>query len=686
MSRHRAKNRTNKLRAARHRRRPQHHVTTWLGAGALTVGVGAALAAGSGIAHADGGSGPSTTSRSNGTPSSGLAGATTSPGSVGSSAPSDPARSGAPAETTAGPLVVLKKPAPLAAAGIKHSVAADGSGGATVKAFSAAPSSAPPVSPPTVLPSSIAARGTVAPSVTAAATTSSVSTASVTAAVTPAPSLQPAPSVPPAATVPVAPLQSPLQSLLNQIVNAALVLTAMNPTTPTPTTPLQLVVFVVAQWLEDTLNPAGIPRAATPVVGSANPTTGSVAFQPKFTDAAAAPLAYTVSTDPTRGTVTVNPDGTYIFRPTQASRLQAPAGGGVANVTVTAFNGAQTATQNIPVPIMPASPQVLATVEAANGNTVTINSTGSQLIITPRSSVYSDDMVKVFDTYSDTVTAKFLVGPTVPIDAAITPDGLAAYIANPGSAACPTCGTVGTVSEVSLLTDTVIATIPVGYNPQGVAVGPANTPAAGKVYVANSCDGGESACQSGQGTVSVISTATNKVIATLKVGPNGFDLAASPNGKFVYVHNEDGTVSVIDTTMNRVTETLQTDAEGLSYGPGPTLAVSPNGKYVYVIGWHNSFTNYVLDVITTATGFADTEVPLTGYPDAIAVSPDGSVVYVADGGTTNAPGTTVDVISTATDKVIDTITVGRDPTGIAVSPDGSQLFVSTGDGLTVVGI
>lgn len=567
-----------------------------------------------------------------------------------------------------------KQPASTAVAQIKHGAAAIPSGGAAANPFSSTSLSLAPFSSPfssTVHPS-LAAVSEVTQSVTeATATTPSVSMAVVSAAVTPT------------ATVPV----SPPQTLLNQIVNAALVLTGMNPKTPTPNNPVQLLVFSVAQWLEDTLNPAGIPHAGTPVVGSPNPTTGTVSFEPVFSDAAGAPLAYTASTDPSQGTVTVNPDGRgFIFRPTQGSQLQAPPGGTVAEVTVTAFNGTQTATQNIPLIITPVTPVVLATVEAANGNTVTVNSNGSQLVITPRFSVYSDDKVKVFDTYSDTVIASFLVGPTVLIDAAITPDGLAAYITHPGTEACPGCGTPGTVSEVALLNDAVLATIPVGYNPEGVAIGPANTPAAGKVYVANSCDGAESACQSGVGTVSVISTATNKVIATVKVGPMDYDLAVSPDGQFVYVQNEDGTVSVINTAMNRVVETVQTDAEGLSYGPGPTLAVSPDGKYVYVIGWHNSFSNYVLDVITTSTGFADTEVHLTGYPDAIAVSPDGSVVYVADGGTTYVPGTTVDVISTATDKVINTITVGRDRTGITVSPDGSQLYVSTGDGLWVVGV
>lgn len=60
------------------------------------------------------------------------------------------------------------------------------------------------------------------------------------------------------------------------------------------------------------------------------------------------------------------------------------------------------------------------------------------------------------------------------------------------------------VSVLDTATNTVVATIPVGSAPRGVAVHPAGT----FVYVANN----------GSGTVSVLDTATNTVIATVTVG------------------------------------------------------------------------------------------------------------------------------------------------------------------------
>jgi len=115
-----------------------------------------------------------------------------------------------------------------------------------------------------------------------------------------------------------------------------------------------------------------------------------------------------------------------------------------------------------------------------------------------------------------------------------------AYITNEGSS---------TVSVIDTATNTVIATIPVGSHPQGVAV----TPDGSRVYVAN--EGG----LEGVGTVSVISTATNTVTGIpIPVGSLPIGVAVTPDGSRVYVANQGavegvGTVSVISTATNTVT-------------------------------------------------------------------------------------------------------------------------------------
>jgi YVTN family beta-propeller protein len=58
-------------------------------------------------------------------------------------------------------------------------------------------------------------------------------------------------------------------------------------------------------------------------------------------------------------------------------------------------------------------------------------------------------------------------------------------------------------------------------------------------------------------------------------------------------------------------------------------------------------------------------------PVGVAVSPDGSKVYVA-----NVLSNTVSVIDTTTNPAtVSTIAVGSTPTGVAVSPDGSKVYV-----------
>jgi YVTN family beta-propeller protein len=91
-----------------------------------------------------------------------------------------------------------------------------------------------------------------------------------------------------------------------------------------------------------------------------------------------------------------------------------------------------------------------------------------------------------------TVTAAALAWLVAPAPAL----ALNAYITNEGS---------NNVSVINTATNTVIATIPVGFAPFGVTVTPDST----KVYVTNQFSN----------NVSVIATATNTVIATIPVGP-----------------------------------------------------------------------------------------------------------------------------------------------------------------------
>ena len=123
---------------------------------------------------------------------------------------------------------------------------------------------------------------------------------------------------------------------------------------------------------------------------------------------------------------------------------------------------------------------------------------------------YVDNTVSVIDTATNTVVATVPVG-VQPFGVAITPDGTRAYVAD---ANClPFCGS-GRLSVIDTASNTVVATIPVGVGSSGVATTPDGT----RVYVTNQISN----------TVSVIDSATNTVVATVPVGVDPLGVAITP--------------------------------------------------------------------------------------------------------------------------------------------------------------
>ena len=110
-----------------------------------------------------------------------------------------------------------------------------------------------------------------------------------------------------------------------------------------------------------------------------------------------------------------------------------------------------------------------------------------------------------------------------------------------------------TVSVVDTASNTVVATVPVGSNPFGVAVSPDGA----RVYVTNF----------GSSNVSVIAIASNTVVATVPVGSRPYGVAVSPDGAFAYVANfSSSNVSVIATASNTVVATVAVGAGPIAFG------------------------------------------------------------------------------------------------------------------------
>jgi phospholipase C len=175
------------------------------------------------------------------------------------------------------------------------------------------------------------------------------------------------------------------------------------------------------------------------------------------------------------------------------------------------------------------------------------------------------------------------------------------------------------------------------------------------------------------GNVAIISAATDTLVSAVESGlTNPFDIAATPDGTQLYVTNSGAnTVSVIDSATNLVTSHITV---GL-YPHG--VAVSPDGSRAYVAntgpdtgidvspGPGGSNTVSVIDV---ASGTVTATIDVGQAPRVIAISADGSTVYVScrDG---------VHAIDAASGGVTGTIPL-RGVQGIAVAPDGSAIYAT----------
>ena len=242
--------------------------------------------------------------------------------------------------------------------------------------------------------------------------------------------------------------------------------------------------------------------------------------------------------------------------------------------------------------------------------------------------------VDVIDTATNLVITTVLIPGHWAKDILFTLDGRFAYIANFFS------------GEVDVIDTTTyrVRRIPTAAGALRLCISPAGD----RVYVTNN--------HLAPGSVSVIDTATQQVIATVPVGQGPMGIAIRSDGREVYTANSRGnTVSVIDTTTLSVIATIPTG------GVWPSeLVTTADGTKCFVVNRNSDNVS----VIDTATGSVSTIIQVGHRPFISRISPDQTKLYVSD-----TRSTTVTVINISSLTVAATIAnVGMQPFDMTFGP------------------
>jgi len=242
------------------------------------------------------------------------------------------------------------------------------------------------------------------------------------------------------------------------------------------------------------------------------------------------------------------------------------------------------------------------------------------------------------------------------------------YVAGANPGACGPVATVGgCVYIISGSTNVLAAAIPAGRNPVALAA----TPDGKFVYVVNQ----------GDNTVTPITTSPLTVGAPIAVGTSPMWAAAKSDGSTVYVANQgSNNVSVIDVASNTVTATL-------AVGAGPRFVTYDNRlRRLYVANTGgNTITVFNADQNPPPAAPLGT-VTVGSNPTTISPLADGSRAYVSNAGcvdrldlTLACTGNTVSVVDASSLTLRKNVTVGAGPVWLASSPDSIRVEVVNRD-------
>lgn len=288
----------------------------------------------------------------------------------------------------------------------------------------------------------------------------------------------------------------------------------------------------------------------------------------------------------------------------------------------------------------------------------------------------------------------------------ITPDAKYAYVANflsgNGSVAAFSLSANGNASAVSGSPFTTGFANPLGLAPD---------PNGGWLFAWN--HGNNSIAVSTVGSDGSLSNITGSPFAVPATQTNPFAGSVAPDGKHVYVPNENSTETVpgcggtcevdrvtaysvgTDGAVSSIGSFVTGTTNVVAGGPNPFgSGITPDGKFLYVSnpndGPNGTLSGFSVNADGTLTALSSGFPLDTGasgkHPLDIAISPDGARLYVA----TTGSGT-VNAYDIAASGSLSPIAGQPFPTGeadgkaLALAPDGKRLYVTSPTGHNVTG-
>jgi len=168
---------------------------------------------------------------------------------------------------------------------------------------------------------------------------------------------------------------------------------------------------------------------------------------------------------------------------------------------------------------------------------------------------------------------------------------------------------------------------------------------------------------------SIIDLSSDRVLAQVPLGDTAYSAVTAPDSHTVYLGTTHGRVLVFDAASSSVTDTIGLE---LAHSRLNHLALNSAGTLLYA----SSFTSGAISEIDLAQQKEARIFIVGGEPQGLALTPDGSELYVAN----EAGNGHIDIYNVVTNVHEASIPSGASTSvggafGLAISPDGSKVYV-----------